>query len=179
MNQSLPPKRRVQLSEILTIDDLINLIGEKARTRRGRVVVSVSSVLLLGAIIFGPLVLHSVQRSNPSSTPATPVVTVPTASKAQTTRVNPLIVPIDTANDRTYYGPRITATTVAPPPTTPPTTAAPPTTAPAIVAPTQTVPPVTYPQVTYPQTPATPPPTSPPVTTPPLQLPTGPITAGG
>jgi hypothetical protein len=179
MASPLPPKRRVQLSEIITIDDLINLISEKAHTRRGRMVVSVSSVLLLGAIIFTPLVLHATQRTSPSSTPATPVVTVPPANKAQTTRLNPLIVPIDTANDRTYYGPRITATTVAAPPPTPPTTAAPPTTAPAIAAPVQTAPPVTYPQVTYPQTPATPPPTSPPVTSPPLQLPTGPITAGG
>src|SRR6516162_9308747 len=109
MFDPMPPKRRIRLSEILTIDDLINLIGEKAHTRRGRIVVAVSSVLLLGAIIFTPLVLHATQRSTPSSTPAAPVVTVPPEKNVQTTRVNPLIIPIDTANDRNYYGPHSTA----------------------------------------------------------------------
>ena len=176
MAEPMPPKRRVSLTEILTIDDLINLVSSKAHTRRGRVVVGASSLVLLAAIIFAPIIIRSNQSgAGPSSNPTIPVVTVPPSTNARTAFVDsPVGAEIDTSSlhDRNRYGEA--PGTVAPKATAaPPTTAAPPIT-PAPTLPQATVPatvPATYPQVTYPLV------TSPPATTPPLTIP--PANGGG
>ena len=177
MAEPMPPKRRLSLSEFLTVDDLINFVSSKAHTRRGRVVVGASSLVLLAAIIFVPIMIRSNQNAGPSSTPAVPVVTVPPSTGAPTAFVEPTI-PIDTAlNDHNRYGERpetATPATAAPPATTAPTTTAPPATTPVTAPPATT--PATFPQPTYP--PATNPPATTPATTP-LTLPPGGVTVGG
>jgi hypothetical protein len=179
MSEPMPPKHRVSLTEILTVDDLINLISMKAHTRAGRIVTGVSSVVLLAAIIVGPIIIRSDKSgAGPSSTPTIPVVTVPPSTNVQTAYVK-VPFPVDTyVNDTNRYGEnpnRAAPTTAPPPPSTtvaPPTTVPPPppVTAPAAV-PQATFPPATFPPATFP--PATsPPPTSPPATTP-LTIPPG------
>jgi hypothetical protein len=189
MAEPMPPKHRVSLTEVLTIDDLINLVSMKARTRVGRIVTGVSSVALLAAIIVAPIIIRSSQSgAGPSSTPTIPVITVPPNTDARTAFV-PVTQQIDTASlhDNTRYGlspDRSTATTTPQPPPTvaPPTTQAPPVTTPAtfpqLAAPPVTSPPVTFPPETFP--PATSPPaTAPPVTSPPLTVPHGGVITPG
>ena len=90
MAEPMPPKHKVSLSEVLTIDDLINLVSMKAHTRRGRVVVGASSALLLAAIIFVPIVIRSNHEAGPSSTPAVPAPARTTGSSKGWMKVSPL-----------------------------------------------------------------------------------------
>jgi hypothetical protein len=172
MFDPMPPKRRVSLTEILTIDDLINLVSSKAHTRRGRVVTGASALVLLGAIIVAPVLIRSNQSAGPSSTPTIPVVTVPKNTNPRTAFVTPLVREDTKLNTIGRLGPKpesSTPATPAPKATTPPPTTAPPVTAPPPVqysAPPAPAP--TYPQVTYPPPPpVTTPQTAPPLTTPP------------
>ena len=183
MAEPMPPKHRVSLTEILTVDDFINLISMKAHTRAGRVITGVSSIALLAAIIVGPIVIRSNHGgAGPSSTPTIPVVTVTPSTNSPTAFIQ-VPLPVDTyVNDRTRYGepPRSETPTTAP---APKTTAAPPTAPPVTTPATFPQPVVTTPQTftpppTFQQPPPTPPPTSPPATSPPLTVPPGPITAG-
>jgi hypothetical protein len=186
MAEPMPPKHRVSLTEVLTIDDLINLISMKARTRAGRIITGVSSVVLLAAIIVGPIVIRSNHSgAGTSSTPTIPVVTVPPITNTPTAFVQTPIPVEPSVNFRSGEAPHSDTPTTAP---TPKTTAAPPaTTAPATTPatfPQTTTPPVTspptqvtFPPPTFPQA-TTPPPTTPPQTTPPLTVPSGGITAG-
>ena len=184
MAEPMPPKHRVSLSEILTIDDLINLISMKARTRGGRIVTGAASVALLAAIIVGPIVVRSSHGgAGPSSTPTIPVVTVPPSTNTPTAFEQTPIPAESAVSDRNYYGQKpggaaTTANTTPAPPATPAPTVTTPATLPQPVAPVTvpapvvTSPPtVPFPQPTYPPTT--------PATTPPLTVPTGPIKPGG
>jgi hypothetical protein len=168
MAEPMPPKHRVSLTEILTIDDLINLVSSKAHTRGGRIVTGASALVLLGAIIVAPIVIRSNQSgAGPSSTPTIPVVTVP----PNTNRTAFVVPPVDTKVNGSSYriGPNPNAsptTAAAPKVTAPPATTAP-VTLPPVTAPAQTYsPPPTFPPPTF-----APPPTAPPVTAPPATTP--------
>src|SRR3954453_11471800 len=135
---------RLQLSEVLTIDDLINLVLTRARSRRGRFVVTAMGLLVVTAIVFVPIVRRSGHPAAPSSTPTVPIVTDPPTTEGLTTRVVPLLPVIDTRIGKERYGakppvpttvPTSTATTAATTPATfPPLTAGAPVTAPPATA---------------------------------------------
>lgn len=117
MSESTPPpeapknKTRLQLSEVLTVDDLINFVLVKARSRRGRVVVtSVAGVLAAGVVLI-PLTRSS--SAAPSTQPPVTVVTSPPNTDDQTLRVTPLLPILVPKVGAARIGPKLPTTTVA------------------------------------------------------------------
>ena len=122
----MPTPRRTQradgrrISDLLTIDELINFVQAKARSRRGRRVIAVTCFLAALSVTIVPLVLRS-GRPAPASIATVPIVT---AVPSTTPVTDPLaeIVPLYTKSGSHRFGPPLTTTTVA---TTPRTTVAP------------------------------------------------------
>jgi hypothetical protein len=151
-----PQRVRLSLSEMLTIDDLINFVMVKAHSRRGRLVLTGATVVLAAGIVVGPLLTRSSSAAGPDTTPTTVPVTDPPTTLGLTTHVKPILPIIDVGKtDGHRYGQKPTTTTVAPPRTTPTTAAPTPTTAAPAVQPTKPAP-----------TPQTAPPPPPPLTIP-------------